>query len=84
MPRKYRATPDGFRKTSYEMQESAKRTLADLVRALDRDGFPAVAETAVLEALILTAKREGVDRDVLAKVLRARAAAFDRATNPRR
>jgi hypothetical protein len=74
-----RSTPDGFRKTSYELTEAAKNALADLTRTLDRDGYPAIAETTVIETLIVTAKRDGVDRDVLDRVMKARKAALDRA-----
>jgi hypothetical protein len=77
--KKQRATPEGFRKTSYEFTEAAKDTLVDLTIALDRDGYPGMSETAVLEALILTAKRTGVDRSVLDRVLRARKAAAEKA-----
>jgi hypothetical protein len=77
--KKQRATPEGFRKTSYEFTETAKAALVDLTIVLDRDGYPGVAETAVLEALILSAKRTGVDRSVLDRVLRARRAAAEKA-----
>jgi hypothetical protein len=79
MATKKRATPRGFRKTSYEFTEAAKNALVDLTIALDRDGYPGVSETAVVEALILDAKRTGVDRNVLDRVMRARQAAADKA-----
>jgi hypothetical protein len=74
-----RTTPQGFRKTSYELLESSKNALADLTRTLDRDGYPAIGETTVLEALIVAAKRTGIDRDVLDRVIKSRKAALDRA-----
>jgi hypothetical protein len=79
--RQKRATPLGFRKTSYEFTEAAKALLVDLTIALDRDGYPGVSETAVLEALVTTAKRTGVDRAILDRVLRQRRAAQERAAN---
>jgi len=79
MPRRIRSTPQGFRKTSYELTERAWRLLKDVASKCDGDGFPAVPESAVLEALILTAKREGVDHATLARVIRYRRAALERA-----
>jgi hypothetical protein len=74
-----RLTPPGFRKTSYELTIAAKFALEDLTRALDRDGYDGIGETTVIEALIQSAKRTGVDRDVLDRVIKARKAALDRA-----
>lgn len=82
-PKKSRGTPPGFRKTSYEFTEAAKRTLRDLTASLEDDGYQGLAETAVVEALILAAKRTGVDRDVLDRVLRQRRSAYDRAEKAR-
>jgi hypothetical protein len=79
MPRKIRGTPPGFRKTSYELTDAAWRALKAVTSKCDLDGFAAVPESAVLEALILTAKREGVDHTVLAGVIRRRRAAQERA-----
>jgi hypothetical protein len=84
MPRKIRSTPPGFRKTSYELTERAWRALKDVTSKCDRDGFAAVPESAVLEALILSAKRDGVDPDVLDRVIRSRRAALDRVDKARR
>lgn len=77
--KKSRGTPEGFRKTSYEFTEAAKAALEDLATALDRSGYPGISETAVLETLVLTAKRTGVDRSVLDRVLRARQTAAEKA-----
>jgi hypothetical protein len=80
---KQRSTPPGFRKTSYELTEAAKAALEDLTRVLDRDGYQGLTETATLEALIAIGKRDGVDRDVLDRTIRIRAAALQRAQKPR-
>lgn len=82
-PKKSRGTQPGFRKTSYEFTEAAKYALEDLTRSLDRDGYDGMSETAVVEALILAAKRTGVDRDVLDRVLRQRRSAYNRAEKVR-
>jgi hypothetical protein len=78
---KKRGTPPGFRKTSYELTETAKYALEDLVRSLDRDGYTGLSETALLETLIATAKRDGVDRGALDRALRQRRAVLDRAAD---
>ena len=79
MAKRPRATPAGFRKTSYEMQDSVKRSLGEITSDLDFGGYPGVSETVVVEALILTAKRDGVDRKVLDRILRARQTAAEKA-----
>jgi hypothetical protein len=61
------------------MLEPVKAALVDLTIALDRDGYPGLAETAVVEALILSAKRTGVDRTVLDRIIRSRQAAAEKA-----
>jgi hypothetical protein len=79
-----RTVPEGYVKTSFEISESAKNALEDLKRALKRGGEPGVSEAAIVEALILAAKRTGVDDTVLARVLRGRKAAQRRADMARR
>jgi phytoene/squalene synthetase len=79
-----RSTPAGFRKTSYELTLAAKFALEDLTRTLDRDGYEGLGETTVVEALIVTAKRDGVDRTVLDRVIKSRRAALDRADKAHR
>jgi hypothetical protein len=81
MPR--RSTPAGFRKTSYEFTEAVKYALEDLVSSLDRNGYNGLSETVLLEALVIAAKRKGVDRAVLDRVIRARRTAQDRAERAR-
>lgn len=77
--KKPRGTPPGFRKTSYEFTDAGKAAIEDLATGLDRSGYRGVSETAVLEALILTAKRDGVDRKVLDRALKARQTAAEKA-----
>ncbi len=79
-----RIVPEGFVKTSFEVSEAAKYALEDLKTSLRRDGYHGLAEAAIVEALIMAAKKQGVDEAVLAKVLKGRKAAQERAEKPRR
>jgi hypothetical protein len=79
-----RSVTPGFVKTSYEITEAAKYAIEDLRTALRRDGYTGLAEAALVEALFLTAKRDGVDRTVLDRVIRSRRAALDRIEKARR
>jgi hypothetical protein len=79
-----RSVTPGFEKTSYEVTEGAKRAIEDIRTALRRDGYTGLAEAAIVEALFLTAKRDGVDRDILDRVIRSRRAALDRVEKARR
>ncbi|HEX4014550.1 MAG TPA: hypothetical protein VHX17_11795 [Candidatus Cybelea sp.] len=79
-----RAIPEGYVKTSFEITESAKKALEDLKRALKRGGQVGVSEAAIVEALILAAKRTGVDDAVLARVLKGRKTVQRRADPARR
>jgi hypothetical protein len=73
-----RVVPAGFVKTSFEISVAAKYALEDLRTALRRDeAISGVSEAAIIETLILSAAREGVDTDVLAKVITARRKAQD-------
>lgn len=78
-PKKQRATPEGFVKTSYELRLESKRALRDLTAAIEDEGYQGLSETAVIETLILTAKRSSVDRKALDRVLKARQAAAEKA-----
>ena len=79
MPKNVRTPPKGYVKTSFEIAATTKYALEDIRTALRRDeGSPSgVSEAAIVETLILTAADEGVDMDVLAKVLKARTKAQD-------
>jgi hypothetical protein len=79
-----RSVTPGFIKTSYEITEAAKYAIEDLRTALRRDGYTGLAEAALVEALFLTAKRDGVDRAVLDRVVRSRRGALDRVAKERR
>ncbi len=78
MPKQQRVAPKGYVKTSFEIAQTTKWILEDLRTSLRRyEGLSGVSEAAVIETLILSARKEGVDTDVLAKVIRARKAAQD-------
>jgi hypothetical protein len=79
-----RSVTPGFVKTSFEVSEAAKYALEDLKTALRREGYAGLAEAAIVEALFMTAKRDGVDRGVLDRVIRSRAAALQRVEKARR
>jgi hypothetical protein len=74
MPTKSRrVVPAGFVKTSFEITEAAKIALEDLKTALRRSGgYAAISEAAVIETVILTAKKAGVDANQLDAVLKRR------------
>jgi hypothetical protein len=77
-----RAVPEGYVKTSFEIAATAKDDLAEMKVKLGRkfrgQGNRGLSEAAIVEALILTAKKRGVDEDVLARVLKRRKAAQER------
>lgn len=79
MPRYSRPVPLGFVKTSFEISVTSKWALEDLRAGLRRseDAPSGISEAALVECLILTAAKEGVDQDMLSKVLRARKRAQD-------
>jgi len=79
-----RSVTPGFVKTSYEISEGAKYAIEDLRTSLRREGYAGLAEAAIVEALFVAAKRDGVDRDVLGRVIRSRAAALQRVEKARR
>lgn len=85
MPKKGgRVVPNGFVKTSFEITEAAKYALEDLKKALRRDdGYAGISEAAVVEALILTAKKAGIDTDQLDAVLKRRRKLQDEAERAR-
>lgn len=78
-----RSVTPGFVKTSYEITEGAKYAIEDIRTALRRDGHSGLPEAAIVETLFMTAKRDGVDRDVLDRVVRSRAAALQRVEKAR-
>lgn len=73
--------PDGFIKTSFEVSEAAKYALEDLKTALRRDGYSGLSEAAIVEALILAAKKAGINEAVLTRVLKSRKMARERASS---
>lgn len=78
MPSKYgREVPNGYVKTSFEISEDAKDVLYRLKGALRREQ-DGVSEASIVEALILTAKKYGVDAIILAKAIRDRKKAQER------
>jgi hypothetical protein len=74
MPKKgARVVPEGFVKTSFEITKGAKFALEDLKTALRRkDGYAGISEAAVVETLILAAKKVAVDTKLLDAVLKRR------------
>jgi len=78
MAKERRTAPEGYVKTSFEIAQRTKYALEDLRTTLRRhQGFDGVSEAAIIEALILSSEREGVDTDLLTKVLSARKKAQD-------
>jgi len=71
MAQQARKVPGGYTKTSFEISREAKFKLEGLKSQLRRDGFSGASEAAIIETLILTA-RKTVDEDVLAKVIKTR------------
>ena len=72
-------------KATFEISESAKYVLEDMKRNLNRTGETGgVSEAALVEAMILSARKLGVDEDVLARVLRSRKTAQERPNRSRR
>jgi hypothetical protein len=80
-----RVLPRGYVKATFEISESAKYVLEDMKRNLNRTGETGgVSEAALVEAMILSARKLGVDEDVLARVLRSRKTAQERPNRSRR
>jgi hypothetical protein len=80
-----RSVTPGFVKTSHEVSIAAKTALEDIRTTTRREtGDTGLAEAAIVEALIMTAKRDGVDRGVLDRVIRSRTAALQRVEKARR